>query len=72
MKKAIAKSKREIQKDYEQRTGYAAQQKYNKNNIKRVVVNLNQKTDADILNKLDSISNKQGYIKNLIRQDIAK
>lgn len=72
MKKAIAKSKREIQKDYEQRTGYAAQQKYNKNNIKRVVVNLNQKTDADILNKLDSISNKQGYIKELIRQDIAK
>lgn len=35
--------KRAVQKAYEQRTKHAAQQKYNKNNIQRVVINLNQK-----------------------------
>ena len=31
---------------------------------------LNKKTDADILEKLDAVGNKQGYIKSLIRMDI--
>lgn len=30
---------------------------------------LNIKTDADLLNKLDTVKNKQGYIKELIRRD---
>lgn len=72
MKKSIAKSKREIQRDYEKRTGYAAQQKYDKENIQRVVLKLNKKTDMDIINALDNQSNKNGYIKDLIRQDVAK
>lgn len=29
-------------------------------------------TEMDILNKLDSVPNKAGYIKSLIRADIAK
>ena len=33
---------------------------------------LNRKTDADILQKLSEVENKQGYIKDLIRKDIAK
>lgn len=33
---------------------------------------LNTKTDADIIRKLDSVENKQGYIKALIRQDMKK
>lgn len=31
---------------------------------------LNKVTDADILAKLDSVGNKQGYIKQLIRNDL--
>ena len=33
---------------------------------------LNTKTDADILDKLESVDNKQGYVKGLIREDIEK
>lgn len=33
---------------------------------------LNRKTDADILQKLSEVESKQGYIKELIRKDIAK
>lgn len=38
----------------------------------RVVMNLNHNTDADILAKLSEVTSKQGYIKELIRKDIAK
>ena len=33
---------------------------------------LNNHTDADILRHLDKQANKQGYIKELIRKDIAE
>lgn len=33
---------------------------------------LNLVYDADVLEKLDSVPNKQGYIKELIRKDIAE
>lgn len=44
--------------------------KYNKTNVKQVKLNLNRKTDADIIEKLDSCDNVQGYIKGLIRDDM--
>ena len=44
--------------------------KYDAENTKRIQLKLNKKTDADILEKLDSVGNKQGYIKTLIRDDI--
>lgn len=47
-----------------------ATQKYDAQNAKRVMLKLNIKTDADILAKLDSVTSKQGYIKELIRRDI--
>lgn len=37
-----------------------------------VRLKLNRHTDADIIEKLDSVDNKQGYIKDLIRQDISR
>lgn len=40
-------------------------------NTSRVVMNLNHNTDAEILAKLASVPSKQGYIKQLIRADIA-
>ena len=38
----------------------------------RVAIKLNNSTDADILKMLESVPNKQGYIKQLIRDDIAR
>lgn len=40
-------------------------------NTSRIVMNLNHNTDAEILAKLASVPSKQGYIKQLIRADIA-
>lgn len=68
----IAKSKGEIQREYEKRTGYAAQRKYKKENIKQVALQLNTKTDQDILQRLEEVPSKQGYIKDLIRKDISQ
>ena len=46
--------------------------KYQAANVTQVILKLNNKTDADILTKLESVGNKQGYIKALIRADIAQ
>ena len=46
--------------------------KYNQNNVKQIKLNLNKKTDADIIEHLDRTENAQGYIKQLIRQDMQK
>lgn len=47
-----------------------AAMKYNKTNVKQVKLNLNRKTDEDIIEALEACSNVQGYIKDLIRNDI--
>ena len=47
-----------------------AQYKYDKDNTKQIVLKLNLTSDADILAMLDSQPNKQGYIKNLVRNDM--
>ena len=47
-----------------------AQAKYDAENTRKILLKLNLNTDADILDKLDSVGNKQGYIKSLIRKDI--
>ena len=44
--------------------------KYNKTNVKQVKINLNRKTDADIIEYLEKADNVQGLIKDLIRQDM--
>lgn len=49
---------------------YTSQEKYQKENIQRVVLKLNKKTDADILDWLNSLDNKQGAIKEAIRDRI--
>jgi len=45
--------------------------KFNKEKTTVITVRLNNKTDADILERLETISeSKQGYIKRLIRADM--
>ena len=48
---------------------YKAQERYDKENTISVKLKLNKKTDADIITKLEKVGNKQGYIKQLIRED---
>ena len=47
-----------------------AQARYDKENTRSVIIKLNKKTDSDILAKLSEVPNKQGYIKDLIRDDM--
>lgn len=47
-----------------------AQAKYDAKATKQIKLKLNITSDKDILDKLDQVDNKQGYIKELIRKDI--
>lgn len=49
---------------------YEAQERYDKENTVQYRLKLNKNKDADIIEKLNSLENKQGYIKALIRADI--
>lgn len=49
-----------------------ASERYDKANTKLVVLKLNKKTDCDVLDRLDEVPSKQGYIKKLVRDDIKK
>lgn len=46
--------------------------KYNKENTVQISLKLNRSTDADLIDNLNRVANKQGYIKELIRRDIAR
>ena len=46
--------------------------KYNKENTVQISLKLNRSTDADLIDSLNIVKNKQGYIKELIRKDIAR
>ena len=51
---------------------YGPQEKYDKSHTRQFRMKLNTTTDADILEWLDSLDNKQGKIKELIRAEIAR
>ena len=46
--------------------------KYDKDNTRQFKIKLNNTTDKDIIEYLDTLSNKQGFIKELIREHIKK
>ncbi len=46
------------------------QAKYDSTHCKSLVMKLHIVNDADILEKLDTVESKQGYIKRLIRDDL--
>ncbi len=43
---------------------------YNQEHTRRFVLNANRNTDKEIIEKLESVPNKQKYIFDLIRNDI--
>ena len=45
---------------------------YEKKNVVQVLVKINKNTENEILKHLEQQPNKQGYIKQLIIEDIAK
>ena len=49
----------------------AASERYDRENTIRIALKLNKKTDAEIIAHLERQTNKQGYIKSLIRADMA-
>ena len=48
------------------------QTRYDSNHCRTYGLKLNLGTDADIIEKLASVPSMQGYIKQLIREDIAR
>ena len=56
--------------DEKKKAHVKASMKYNAKNVKQIKINLNIRTDADIIEKLDACDNIQGYIKRLIRHDM--
>ncbi len=49
-----------------------AKKDWDRTNTTKIGIKFNNRTDADIIAKLAEQENKAGYIKHLIRQDIAK
>lgn len=49
-----------------------AKRDWMKANTTVITMKLNHRTDADIIEQLTTVDNKNGYIKQLIRADIAK
>ena len=49
-----------------------AKRKYDAKTARYISLKLNQNTDADIIRRLEAQESVQGYIKRLIREDIAK
>lgn len=49
-----------------------AKMKYDKTHVKQYPLRMNLVYDADVIEKLSSVPNVQGYIKQLIREDIAR
>lgn len=47
-----------------------SQTEYDRLNTVQIKMKLNKNTDADILERLGTVQNKQGYIKKLIREDL--
>ena len=47
-----------------------AQAKYDKEHCRTYNLKLNIVNDADLIERLDNVKSKQGYIKQLIRDDI--
>ena len=54
------------------RTSAKAVKKWQANHVKRYGFPVMIDTEPEVIEKLESVPNKSGYIKDLIKQDIAK
>ena len=65
-----APSKKEVTELPE--TKETPQERYHKAHTTSICIRIMHNTESDILEKLDRVPNKAGYIKNLIRADIER
>ena len=68
---SLLRGDEEMKKEAAERKA-AYDKQYDKDNTTQVKFKLNNRTDEDILTFLNSLPNKQGYIKALIREDMKK
>ncbi len=54
------------------RVSYEVRHRYEQKTIKSVLVKLHKEYDEDLIERLNSVPSKQGYIKQLIRDDIKR
>lgn len=55
-----------------QRPKETPQERYHKAHTTSICIRIMNNTESDIIEKLDSVPNKAGYIKSLIRADIER
>lgn len=51
---------------------YEVRHRYEQKAMKSLLVKFHKEYDADLLKKLETVPSKQGYIKQLIRDDIKR
>ena len=51
---------------------YPSKQRYDRENMIKVNVSFNRKTEPELVVRIEAETNKAGYIKDLIRADIEK
>ena len=66
------KQKRKPLTEAQKKAKITRNNRYKKNSCTTMCLQFSNNTDADIIAKLGEQENKQGYIKQLIRDDIAK
>lgn len=63
--------KNQRQREYSKATNFASQREYNKKRSKNINFRVFKPQDNDILEFLETLPNKAGYMKSLIRADIS-
>ncbi len=51
---------------------YPSVKKYRKKSILHVGIDFNRNTEPELVEKIESVENRSGYVKELIRRDIEK
>lgn len=51
---------------------YPSNAKYERENLLRVMVKFNRKTEAPLVERMEREDNKAGYIKRLVKEDIRR
>lgn len=51
---------------------YESNAKYEKENLLRVLVKFNRKTEPELVERMESQENKAGYLKRLVKDDIER
>lgn len=64
--------KNQRQREYSKATNYTSQKDYNKQHGKNINFRVFTPQDDDIIEFLETLPNKAGYMKDLIRADIAR